>query len=104
MTKREALKKVEELILDEAKWADDMSNQQAIALGVIQTALAEPIKNCEVGTIEEQQARFIKMCVKHYRSSIKCPNCPFAEHKENSLCELAWAQAPYTEGTTNDKD
>jgi hypothetical protein len=98
MTKREALKKVEELILDEAKWADDISMSKRFALDAIQSALAEPIKNCEVGTIEEQQARFIKMCVKHYRPSIKCPNCPYAEHKENSLCELAWAQAPYTEG------
>ena len=51
-TMREALEKVEKLLLDEAKWADEMTNNKAIALGVIQSALAEPPRNCDIMSLE----------------------------------------------------
>lgn len=57
------------------------------------TTLAVPPRNCDVGTPEEQSARFDAHCRKH----MGCLTCPLREkdggvHKH---CEFAWAQMPY---------
>ena len=51
---REALEKVEKLLLDEAAWADEMTNNKAIALGVIQSALAASPRNCDLYISEDE--------------------------------------------------
>ena len=51
----------------------------------------ESLRNCDVGTAEEQTGRFLKFCDIHDCES----DCPL--FKANS-CELAWAQMPYEEG------
>ena len=58
--------------------------------------LSAPPRNCDVGTPEEQSARFDAHCRKH----IGCLTCPLREkdggvHKH---CEFAWAHMPYEEG------
>lgn len=60
------------------------------ALGEIDAALAEPVRNCEVGTAEEQYERFRDMCFK--------TNCEGLV-KHNILSEYAfkWSQMPYEE-------
>ena len=56
----------------------------------VDAALAAPPRNYEVGTVEEQWARYNRFCHAH-----ECEDCPlFAEQS----CELAWAQMPYREG------
>jgi len=55
------------------------------------TALAEPVRNCDVGTADEQSERCDKFCYMHNCKS----DCPLS--KADS-CELAWAQMPYKEG------
>ena len=55
--------------------------------GWAKAALAEPVKNCEVGTAEEQSERFYEWCSVH-----RSPNCPA---KRCRLCILRWAQMPY---------
>lgn len=52
-------------------------------------ALAEHVRNCDVGTAEEQNRRFLTFCDVHDCGS----NCPLF----STSCELAWAQAPYVE-------
>ena len=60
-------------------------------LAVIETAISVPPRNCDVGTPEEQNERFLKFC-----TSMDCERyCPL--FKADS-CELAWAQMPYEEG------
>ena len=60
-------------------------------LAVIETAISGPPRNCDVGTPEEQNERFLKFC-----TSMDCERyCPL--FKADS-CELAWAQMPYEEG------
>lgn len=49
---------------------------------------ANPLRNCDVGTAEEQSRRYDEFCDIHDCRS----DCPF--FKADS-CELSWAQMPY---------
>lgn len=65
---------------------------------IARAALAEPAKNCDVGTVEEMAKRMDAYCAS-YRERIdgswRCDNCPLCSiHR----CELSWAQMPYNEG------
>ena len=62
-------------------------------LSVVNAALSAPPRNCDVGTPEEQSARFDAHCRKH----MGCLTCPLRE-KDGGVpkhCELAWAKMPY---------
>lgn len=67
-------------------------------------ALKEPLRNCDVGTAEEQTERYRKFCSAHkYLGSdfsYMCKGfgkgrCPFFNSNTKSKCEFAWAQMPY---------
>ena len=65
-------------------------------------ALDEPLRNCDVGTAEEQQRRFVDFCERH--SVIicgihRCDQCPL--YFDNKGCGLTWAQMPYEESEVN---
>lgn len=62
-------------------------------LRLCNSALAEPLRNCDVGTAEEQAERFMHFCI-HVNKSV-CMNCPLIGN--TSLCQLQWAQMPYEE-------
>ena len=70
------------------------------ARGVLIPALAEPLKNCEMGTAEEQARRYAQYCDAHLRDdgSKPCTNCPCCGKIPFGKCEFAWAQMPYEEG------
>lgn len=55
-------------------------------------ALAEPVKNCEVGTAEEQYSRMFRECYEWM-----CMDCKSID-KDFRKCALSWAQKPYKEG------
>lgn len=56
----------------------------------IKFALAEPLKNCEVGTIGEQIKRFYD---EYYAKDSRCSRrWSFGE------CAIHWSQMPYEEG------
>ena len=60
-----------------------------------ESALSAPPRNCDVGTVAEQDERFYKYCYNHRSHEICCGKCPiFGE----PCCELAWSQMPYEEG------
>ena len=65
--------------------------------GWANAALAEPVKNCEVGTAEEQSERFDKFCHANINTQRCCGDCP-AFRTTRDDCELIWAQMPYEEG------
>lgn len=52
-------------------------------------ALAEPLRNCDIGTVAEQKERFDKYCF-----SRKCYECP-AHFQKSVDCGLWWAQMLY---------
>ena len=57
-------------------------------------ALGEPLRNCDVGTAEEQTSRFRKYCAKQQPYEWSCANCPIF-YIGTSKCEFVWAQMPY---------
>ena len=54
---------------------------------ILQDALAEPLRNCEVGTAEEQYVRHTKWCNKNKDYSCAATMC--------RECFAKWAQTPY---------
>jgi hypothetical protein len=65
-----------------------------IPLKNAKAALAEPIRNCEVGTAMEQGERFSAYCRAHKHPESECLLCPLFG-QTGGHCELAWAQLPY---------
>ena len=71
--------------------------EMAEALDKAKTALAsESLRNCDVGTAEEQSERYEKFCYNHRSREKGCGDCPLLEG--GPCCELAWTQMPYVEG------
>lgn len=65
-------------------------------LADIKTALAEPLRNCEVGTAEEQNIRHGEWCRKHGidgDGTVACAHPDMGCH----LCFARWSQMPYEE-------
>jgi len=67
------------------------------ARGVLIPALAVPVKNCEVGSPEEQVERFKKFC-----DRFDCCDCPVRKKWNfkatgDESCQLLWASMPYEE-------
>ena len=64
---------------------------KCVHVGIIDRALALPLRNCDVGTAEEQAIRFDEFCQ-------ECEKCPLNEKRLNIKlvqCEFLWAQMPY---------
>ena len=61
----------------------------------VNAALAAPPRNCDVGTAEEQHARFYNFCDKIE----ECKECPLWRGGGlTSKCSVYWGQMPYEEG------
>lgn len=83
---REALTKILNLTnsLDEDCAVDPVEIRD-----IAKDALAEPVRNYEVGAEGEQTRRFLEFCNAH-----DCERgCPLLK---TDSCELAWAQMPYS--------
>ena len=64
-----------------------------------EAALADPPRNCDVGTAEEQHARFYNFCDKIE----ECKECPLWRGGGlASKCSVYWAQLPYEEGAEDE--
>lgn len=61
-------------------------------LDFIKNALAEPPRNCDVGTAEEQSRRFCAFCRPRTEP---CDGCACLEGARKGRCEFVWAQMPY---------
>ena len=72
--------------------------EMAKALDKAKAALAEPPRNCDVGTDEEQSRRYEELCDRHTCGSrCSASGCPMYEH---DCSPFAWGQMPYEEGGT----
>jgi hypothetical protein len=89
---REALEEVE-LVL--STWIDHLppvvQDEARKAIDKAEAALAEPLRNCDVGTAEEQEERYIKLKREHVDRLLRCP----AEGHSFFPDSLYWAQMPY---------
>ena len=62
-------------------------------LSVVNTALAKPPRNCDVGTAEEQARRYEEICDSHTCGSIcSGSGCPLYDY---DCSPFAWAQMAY---------
>ena len=89
---REALLKVKKLFDGRIMF------QKAVreAHEVVNAALDEPPRNCDVGTPEEQVERFQWFC-----DTRPCDGCTLKNKVNETLdCAIHWAQMPYEEGDT----
>lgn len=67
----------------------------------IRAAISAPLRNCDVGTAEEQFDRHETFCEKYFRYSMdnpcaKCPN--YKDGDPSSPCVFRFLQMPYGEG------
>lgn len=95
---RDALEWLDRRIREEAEYDGEMTNEHAIQLGFITNMLEKfPLRQCDVGTAEEQSERFRAFCQ-------KCKMPQFAESaycahecscRDAADCKFAWAQTPY---------
>ena len=89
---REALVKVKKLFDGRLMFQPDIR----AAHKAVNAALAEPPRQCDVGTAEEQELRFEEHC-NNYNEY--CDGCPVPQiwHRGDMVgkCRLAWAQMPY---------
>ena len=94
---REALTKILNLTnsLDEDCAVDPVEIRD-----IARAALAEPVRNYEVGTVEEQADRLDLFCSKYKCSGAwdsTSPECPILEDQRGVMCAIAWAHMPYEE-------
>ena len=66
----------------------------------LRAALDAPPRNCDVGTAEEQEDRYIRFCDSHYKNHGSCFGC--AALKLRGRCEFAWAKMSYEEDPRKD--
>jgi hypothetical protein len=59
-------------------------------------ALSEPLRNCDVGTAEEQNIRHGEWCRKHGIDGAMEVNCASSD-MHCHLCFARWSQMPYEE-------
>lgn len=63
----------------------------------VMEALAEPVRNCDVGTAEEQDKRFThQFCRAGIEGCIRC-KLNTLQHRGNT-CGIHWSQMPYEKG------
>lgn len=65
------------------------------AVDILLDRLADkPQRNCDVGSVEEQEERFKNFCLSYYEHG-ECWRCPL--FKSKIRCPIAWGQLPYEE-------
>ena len=103
---REALGQAKEIARTIYSTSDKGSSHEDLSEKLVEianAALAEPVRNYEVGAAREQTERFGEFCRRNYvgrECPTDCPlSCPLSslEYLETE-CPLAWAQMPYEEG------
>ena len=84
---REALEAVYECAKDGVLTIRESAFEKVVA------ALAEPLRNCDVGTAEEQIKRFYEYC----KANGYCEHCKHYPDRGGSDCRILWLQMQYKE-------
>jgi hypothetical protein len=102
---REALNKIGNI----SAWVAENCNDQQTAkymndiIAIVQESVAAPLRNCDVGTAEEQSERFVLFCRRNSCRGVCYDICNFANVNRRlgwqkigqSRCFAFWAQMPY---------
>lgn len=92
---REALLKAS-FALASATHHDLTEDDATECLAVVEDALAEPVRNCDVGTAEEQSKRFKSYCDSKVCKRRVCSSYGY-EVLFHHKCFAIWSQMPYEE-------
>ena len=99
---REKLERLHELagIVWEGDGGEEVSAELAEMRDLTALMLAEPDRNCDFGTAEEQYKRFMDMC--NSKDAIQCAACSMRGWHTlactRDKCFARWAQMPYEAG------
>lgn len=99
---RDALEQAKEIARTIYSTSETGSPHEDLAEKIVElahAALAEPVKNFEVGTAMEQTERFKDLCRKYRRGPgprANCKGCPIQHESLHVGCTFAWAQMPYS--------
>ena len=80
---------LQEVMLEDPPEYKDLRNSFLAIAHLVDAALSEPDRQCDVGTAEEQSNRFRSFCEK----SLFCRDCEL--HEKRRWCRFHWAQMPY---------
>lgn len=100
----EALEKIAHYAEDMCRMDDPYSADWRICADIARKALATPPRNCDIGTLEEQEKRFETFCSLHHLPKGKgCYSCPAIPTKSplafnRNVCRINWNKMPYEEG------
>lgn len=97
---REALERAKEIARTIYSTSETGSPHEDLAEKIVEiahAALAEPPRNCDVGTADEQWARFKKHCEENSQADDPgyCSGKCNVDGGCVSQCALKWAQMPY---------
>lgn len=67
----------------------------ALACDKLDSTLTLPLRNCDVGTAEEQIARYGEFCQRECLSCDKRISCHMRGESYRMNCMMKWAQMPY---------
>lgn len=70
---------------------DSADPVEAARVAAAMRAYKSELRNCDVGTAEEQAERYMNFC----HNYPKCTGCPCVGRIKYNQCEFAWAQLPY---------
>lgn len=97
---RDALNKIGNI----SAWIAENCNDQQTAkymndiIAIVQETVAEPLRNCDVGTVDEQEERFQAFCNRHTVVDAQhCNGCPINNIQTEADCVFVWSQMPYEE-------
>ena len=99
---REALLEIETVAEEAVENGTMELPQYSKMVDIAESALAAPLRNCDVGTAEEQAQRFERFCAAHHEEwkngrplmAWTC-DCPCYQIGKNSCNYFTWAQMPY---------
>jgi hypothetical protein len=86
---RQALEQIHELLSIGGKPDTAMCIRYEAANQMAKAALAEPLRNCDVGTAEEQMERHYIFCSRNTKCHPDSSRC--------MMCYAKWSQMPYEE-------
>ena len=92
-----------ELFMDMPETMGGLKEGEFVVLDTRKMAevLKKSLRNCDVGTAEEQARRFSSFCERHKQGGIHgaCSSqCPLIICSSRGYCMAKWAQMPYEEG------
>lgn len=86
------------LHLDDVGRMREFNHLICLAKNRLDAALSAPARNCDVGTADEQIARFNEFCDSEWQDSgsANCGNCPlWVSGRIGHDCQIRWEQRPY---------